>query len=141
MGCWTPCHGADYFRRWHRDKANSGGLLVHKSTHHFDLVNWWLADAPGPVYARGGLRFYGERNAARPRLGRTPGHAARRAGRRPVRASTSPPTRGSSALYLDAEHEDGYLRDQNVFGDGVTIEDNMAVLVRYARGATMTLLT
>ena len=21
-------HGADYFRRWHRDKRNSGGLLV-----------------------------------------------------------------------------------------------------------------
>src|SRR5690606_12162451 len=35
-------HGADYFRRWHRDKANSGGLLVHKSTHHFDLVNWLI---------------------------------------------------------------------------------------------------
>ena len=32
-------HGADYFRRWHREKQNSGGLLVHKSTHHFDLVN------------------------------------------------------------------------------------------------------
>lgn len=31
-------HGADYFRRWHRDKRNSGGLLVHKSTHHFDLM-------------------------------------------------------------------------------------------------------
>src|SRR5690606_23457465 len=28
-------HGADYFRRWHRNKRNSGGLLVHKSTHHF----------------------------------------------------------------------------------------------------------
>ena len=24
-------HGADYFRRWHREKENSGGLLVHKS--------------------------------------------------------------------------------------------------------------
>ena len=36
-------HGADYFRRWHRDKRNSGGLLVHKSTHHFDLVNFGLA--------------------------------------------------------------------------------------------------
>ena len=35
-------HGADYFRRWHRNKANSGGLLVHKATHHFDLLNWWL---------------------------------------------------------------------------------------------------
>ena len=22
-------HGADYFRRWHREKRNSGGLLVH----------------------------------------------------------------------------------------------------------------
>lgn len=39
-------HGADYFRRWHRAKANSGGLLVHKSSHHFDLVNWWLGTRP-----------------------------------------------------------------------------------------------
>jgi len=29
-------HGADYFRRWHRRTENSGGLLVHESTHHFD---------------------------------------------------------------------------------------------------------
>ena len=36
-------HGADYFRRWHRDKANSGGLLIHKASHHFDLVNWLLS--------------------------------------------------------------------------------------------------
>jgi len=57
-------HGADYFRRWHRDKANSGGLLVHKASHHFDLVNWWLDDVPEAVFALGGLRFYGARNAA-----------------------------------------------------------------------------
>ena len=31
-------HGADYFRRWHAHIENSGTLLVHKSTHHFDLV-------------------------------------------------------------------------------------------------------
>ena len=31
-------HGADYFRRWHAQIENSGTLLVHKSTHHFDLV-------------------------------------------------------------------------------------------------------
>jgi predicted dehydrogenase len=36
-------HGADYFRRWHREKDKSGGLMVHKATHHFDLINWWLA--------------------------------------------------------------------------------------------------
>jgi predicted dehydrogenase len=32
-------HGADYFRRWHRLRAKSGSLWVHKSSHHFDLVN------------------------------------------------------------------------------------------------------
>ncbi len=56
-------HGADYFRRWHREKRNSGGLLVHKSTHHFDLMNFWLDSFPLRVYAEGGLRFYGKENA------------------------------------------------------------------------------
>src|SRR5918992_2042055 len=28
-------HGADYFRRWHAYRRNSGTLWVHKSTHHF----------------------------------------------------------------------------------------------------------
>lgn len=40
-------HGADYFRRWHRKKENSGGLLVHKATHHFDMVNWLIDDEAG----------------------------------------------------------------------------------------------
>jgi hypothetical protein len=40
-------------------------------------------------------------------------------------------------MYLEAEHEDGYLRDQSVFGDGISIEDDMAVLVRYRNRATM----
>ncbi|KAG9240145.1 putative oxidoreductase yteT [Calycina marina] len=35
-------HGADYFRRWHRDKRNTGSLLIRKSTHHFNLIIFWL---------------------------------------------------------------------------------------------------
>ena len=56
-------HGADYFRRWHREKRNSGGLLVHKSTHHFDLVNFWLGTKPKQVFCYGDLMFYGRENA------------------------------------------------------------------------------
>ena len=131
-------HGADYFRRWHRDKANSGGLLVHKSGHHFDLVNWWLGAAPAEVYASGRLFFYGE-------AGRRHGYA-----RDYDRAHGSPQARDDPfavdlaanprlrELYLDAEAEDGYHRDRNVFAPGVTIEDDLAVLVRYDTGATMT---
>src|SRR5687767_15253676 len=58
-------HGADYFRRWHAQKENSGGLLVHKATHHFDLINWWLDAVPETVFAQGALAYYGRENAMR----------------------------------------------------------------------------
>ncbi len=131
-------HGADYFRRWHRDKRNSGGLMVHKATHHFDLVNWWLDTRPVSVYASGGLKFYGKENAEL------------RGERYPYTRTTGiPDAKGNpfaldlsqdlnlSRLYLEAETEDGYLRDQNVFGDGISIEDDIAVLVNYQNGASM----
>ncbi|MGJ6964855.1 Gfo/Idh/MocA family protein [Streptosporangium sp. G11] len=132
-------HGADYFRRWHRDKASSGGLLVHKSTHHFDLVNWWLADTARSVYAQSALRFYGAGNARARGLHDRPerAHGAPELGSDPYLLDISADPR-LKRLYLDAEHEDGYIRDQDVFGDGVTIEDNMAVLVGYSRGAKLT---
>jgi predicted dehydrogenase len=130
-------HGADYFRRWHREKANSGGLLVHKATHHFDLVNWWLDAEPVQVYAEGRLFFYGEAGIrhgyARPY---DRAHAAPAAAGDPfaLDLSANPDLR---RLYLDAEVHDGYLRDRNVFAPGITIEDDLAVLVRYSSGATM----
>ncbi|HYH32015.1 MAG TPA: Gfo/Idh/MocA family oxidoreductase [Pseudonocardia sp.] len=131
-------HGADYFRRWHRDKANSGGLMVHKATHHFDLVNWWVASSPDVVFGLGRLFFYGDENGRRRGLARpyARAHGAESAADDPFALHLA----GNStmtALYLDAEHEDGYHRDQNVFGPGITIEDDMAVSVRYRSGATM----
>jgi predicted dehydrogenase len=132
-------HGADYFRRWHREKDTSGGLLVHKSTHHFDLVNWWLADHPEQVVALGGLFFYGRANGARRDLARDydRAHGAPEAADDPF-ALRMADNAGMRELYLDAEGDDGYQRDRNVFGPDISIEDDMAVLVRYAGGATMT---
>ncbi|MFC7589319.1 Gfo/Idh/MocA family protein [Nonomuraea antimicrobica] len=138
---WTldTIHGADYFRRWHRDRANSGGLLVHKSTHHFDLVNWWLGAAPELVFAQTDLRFYGAENARKRGLADRPerAHGAPGLGTDPFLLDLSADER-LSRLYLDAEHEDGYHRDQDVFGDGITIDDNMSVMVRYDNRAVMT---
>jgi predicted dehydrogenase len=132
-------HGADYFRRWHRDKANSGGLMVHKATHHFDLLNWWVGSVPDTVYAQGRLFFYGNENGVRHGYARSyeRAHGAPQAADDPfaIHLTDRPRLR---ELYLDAEHEDGYHRDQNVFGPGVSIEDDMSVLVRYASGTTLT---
>ena len=129
-------HGADYFRRWHRDKANSGGLLIHKASHHFDLINWLLADAPTQVYARGGVRFYGAENAAARGMDPGPERGTHDGERSPweLDLRTDPSLR---ELYYDNEEYDGYRRDQNVFGPGVTTEDNLAVIVDYERGATL----
>jgi predicted dehydrogenase len=128
-------HGADYFRRWHREKKNSGGLLVHKSSHHFDLVNWWIRSQPTRVYASGGLRFYGAENAAGRGLGERPARGAHDGGdlfELDLRTDER-----LTALYLDAEQHDGYVRDLDVFSEGITIEDNLALVVDYVSGATM----
>jgi predicted dehydrogenase len=129
-------HGADYFRRWHRDKANSGGLLIHKASHHFDLINWLLADTPSVVYARGGVRFYGAENAAARGMPARAERGTHDGPRTPWELDLRSDPR-LKALYLDNESYDGYRRDQDVFGPGVTTEDNLAVIVDYARGATL----
>ncbi|MDI9469961.1 MAG: Gfo/Idh/MocA family oxidoreductase [Bacillota bacterium] len=131
-------HGADYFRRWHRDKRNSGGLLVHKATHHFDLVNFWIASVPELVFAQGRLGFYGKENAENRGIDRFyyRAHGSAAAADDPF-ALDLEASETLRRLYLEAEAEDGYLRDQSVFGDGISIEDVMAVQVRYRSGALM----
>ena len=131
-------HGADYFRRWHREKQNSGGLLVHKASHHFDLVNWWVDAYPTSVFAMGALNFYSRKNAE-------------------ARGESYPYTRYTGVpeaqndpfalfltskealrgLYLEAEAETGYIRDRNVFGEPITIEDTLAVTARYSNGVLL----
>jgi len=132
-------HGADYFRRWHREKRNSGGLLVHKSTHHFDLMNFWLGSYPERVYAEGGLRFYGKENAEKRGIRqfypRAHGYAAAQDDPFALHMAENAQLK---ALYLDAEHEDNYFRDQSVFSDGITIEDTMSVLVKYQNQVQLT---
>lgn len=132
-------HGADYFRRWHRDKRNSGGLLVHKSTHHFDLVNFWLGTKPKTVFAMGDLMFYGKENAEKRGVTefyqRATGNPA---AKKDPFALHLDENEHLKAMYLDAEHEDGYQRDQSVFGDGINIEDTMGVMVRYENKAILT---
>jgi predicted dehydrogenase len=131
-------HGADYFRRWHRYKNQSGGLLVHKSTHHFDLVNWWLGSSPTAVAAHGRRAFYRPETAdAMGLVPRGPRcHVCPSADRCDFKLDIAAdgPLR---ELYLEAEELDGYMRDLCVFDEDITIEDTMQVHALYANGATL----
>jgi predicted dehydrogenase len=134
-------HGADYFRRWHAQAGESGTLLVHKSTHHFDLVNWWLDAIPRQVFAYGDLVFYGRDNAiargdeALTRYPRYTGAPTAKEDPFRLDLSESEPFR---KLYLAGEADSGYVRDQNVFRDGITIYDQMSLNVRYRTGELLT---
>ncbi len=120
-------HGADYFRRWHRLRKNSGSLLVHKSSHHFDLLNWWIDSEPEEVFAFGSLDFYGKNNSFR--------HTDCR----------SCPYKNECQFYFDItknqryvdlyvknQQYDGYLRDGCVWREDIDIFDKMAVQIKYA---------
>ncbi|MBQ3668735.1 MAG: Gfo/Idh/MocA family oxidoreductase [Clostridia bacterium] len=127
-------HGADYFRRWHSIRANSGSLLIHKATHHFDLVNWIIDDEPVKVNAFGTRRFYGDNR--RP-------HGER---------CLTCPYKKTCEFYFDIDKEeqgmlvpvyknvedvDGYIRDRCLFSDVIDIEDSVSLNVKYKKGAVM----
>lgn len=125
-------HGADYYRRWHRYRENSGTLLVHKASHHFDQANWWLDSTPVEVTAFGDLRFYGRNNSFR-------GTNCRACPFKQQCKFYWDVTRNQRhvKLYVECESEDGYLRDGCVFAENINIYDTMSVMVRYENKVTL----
>ena len=120
-------HGADYFRRWHRLRKNSGSLLVHKASHHFDLLNWWIESDPEEVFAFGGLEKYGKNGPFRHTNCRPCPHKGECKFYYDMTKSER-----RMQLYAANEIHDGYLRDGCVFREDVDIFDKMAVQIKYA---------
>jgi len=120
-------HGASYFRRWHGQREHSGTLLVHKSTHHFDLLNWWLNSEPEEVFAYGDLEFYGNRPEKK-------GVSCRNCNEKETCRFywDINKSRGDYNLYVKNEKFDGYIRDNCLFRPEINIYDKMNVNIKYA---------
>jgi predicted dehydrogenase len=131
--CLNTQHGADYYRRWHGKKKYSGSLLLHKSSHQFDLINWLLDAEPVDVQAIGRLAFYGHNNSYRA-----------------CNCRTCSFTKGckfywdmtrdkiAMTLYGDCEQADGYYRDGCVWDNEIDSYDTQSVQVNYNNGTQMT---
>ncbi len=122
-------HGADYFRRWHRLREKGGTLWVHKATHHFDLLNWWIESDPTEVYASGALDFYGKNNSFRHTNCRPCPHKDKCKFYFDMTKH-----KGLMEMYADHEKHDGYLRDGCVWKEDIDIYDKMAATIKYANG-------
>jgi len=124
-------HGADYFRRWHRERKNSGSLLIHKASHHFDLLNWFVNDAPEKVNAFGSRRFYGANQKSGGVNCRNCSQASKCNFYWDITKD-----RSCQDLYVNCETADGYLRDKCVFSDEIDIEDTLSLNIRYKSGVS-----
>jgi predicted dehydrogenase len=122
-------HGADYFRRWHRLVEKGGSLWVHKATHHFDLLNWWIDSDPSEVYATAALEFYGKNNSFRHTHCRPCPHKENCKFYFDITKSQR-----LMDLYVANEQYDGYHRDGCVWREDVNIYDKMAATIKYMNG-------
>ena len=122
-------HGADYFRRWHRKREFGGSLWVHKASHHFDLLGWWLNSEPEEVFAYGSLEYYGKNGKQRGTNCRSCSHKDSCDFYWDVNKNEY-----YKMLYTDNEQHDGYLRDGCVFKEDIDIFDKMCASIKYANG-------
>lgn len=126
-------HGPRYFRRWHGLRNKGGTLLVHKSTHHFDLLNWWLDTEPQEVFAFGALEYFGKNNAFRSDKCRGCPHKENCDYYWDITQSPH-----DMKLYVENEHLDGYIRDACIWREEIDIFDKMGVVIKYANGVQTT---
>ncbi len=122
-------HGADYFRRWHAYKRHSGSLFVHKATHHFDLLNWFIGTDPVRVFAQGSLRKYGKAGSFRGKRCKGCAHASTCEFFLDLEKD-----KWLTELYEGPSSEDGYVRDACVFREDIDTYDTMTAAILYANG-------
>ncbi|WP_257669147.1 Gfo/Idh/MocA family protein [Parapedobacter tibetensis] len=120
-------HGASYYRRWHGLMNSGGSLWVHKATHHFDLLNWWIDSDPEEVFAYGALEHYGSNGPFRGKSCRSCPHKQECAYYWDITKDAH-----SMKLYVAHEEHDGYIRDGCVYRNEIDIYDKMSAQIKYA---------
>jgi predicted dehydrogenase len=123
----THQHQTRYMQRWHGDSRNSGTLWVHKATHHFDMINWFLDSEPELVYAQDSLDIFGSNGSFRSTNCRRCPHTSNCKYYWDINANDF-----NRNLYANHEHHDGYIRDNCVFRHNIDSPDKHACLVTYA---------
>ncbi|HDS85304.1 MAG TPA: Gfo/Idh/MocA family oxidoreductase [Phycisphaerales bacterium] len=126
----THSHLQRYMQRWHGEADKGGTLWVHKATHHFDLINWWLDSDPTEVFAFADLERFGAKGPFRGRNCRNCDHADQCDYYWDITRNTH-----LKRLYTDNEHHDGYIRDNCVFRREISIFDKHSAVVKYANNA------
>lgn len=126
----THSHLMRYMQRWHGHRKFGGSLWVHKSTHHFDMVNWFINSDPEEVFAKASLERFGKYGPFRGNNCRDCAFADQCPYHWDITQNEH-----LNKLYVENEHYDGYIRDNCVFRESIDIFEKHSAVVKYANGA------
>lgn len=126
-------HGASYFHRWNRTMKASGGLLIHKSSHHFDRLNWLIGSYAEEVSAHGNLLAYGAENSIfdKEDIAPTCHQCTKTTDECRYRCNLKSPRYQMHKSNLD---NGGYSPDLCVFSSEIDIQDHVSVGINYKNG-------
>ncbi len=120
-------YGSGYFRSWHRNYDQNGGLWLQKATHDLDYINYLVAQTPKWISAMNARRVYG---GNMPFDLRCPDCHLRES------CPESPFTRFRFGFERgEVEYFD--RRDYCVFSEGFELEDMGSCLIEYANGVQL----
>ncbi len=138
-------HGASYFKRWNRMRAFSGGLSIHKSTHHLDMVQWLIDQYPEEAFCHAARNYYGAEGPLNPskQNGRHCSSCTEKVdcayySRWSTRSSEVAPQDdhlGSVASNRTVGNYTDYSPDMCIFDQEIDIEDTYSATVRFKKGA------
>lgn len=118
-------HGREYFRRWHSEYKNTGGLLIHKSSHHFDLLNWWLNCIPQNLCAFGKLNYFGNNK----KFNNANCRSCTEKCPNIINLNNT-----ENEIYYKFEYDDGYIRDKCIYRSYIDIFDSYNAIIKYSNG-------
>ncbi len=120
--------GTGYFRRWHKFREKSGGLIVHKGCHTIDILNWCIDSYPVKVYAEGKQsRFGGNKKWEGCHKCEETASCLYR------RQLSEKESKLLEDIYIKAAAVDGYTRNYCVFGPS-SCPDHYILTIEYANG-------
>lgn len=126
----SHAHQMRYMQRWHGESERGGTLWVHKNTHHFDMINWFLDSDPVEVYAQDALERFGSNGPFRSTNCRNCPWSEQCDYYWNINENEH-----LKRMYADNEHYDGYIRDNCVYRHNIDSSDKHAALIRYANNA------
>ncbi len=133
-------HGGSFYMRFHRDVRNSGGMLVTKSCHDFDLMGHLVRSRPERVFCAQHKRLFGrggpEARQNCSTCDRTHECDWDRLRNQPTRAAKRKYAR--EWLGPDRVTTDGYNLDFCVWRDDTEVRDLSQVLFQYENGLPAT---